>query len=730
MRTLTTFTPVDVASDIGRVHLYLRTGQRTAFTGDGTVCDISGTSATAAAECVAEWMACEAEAGAAGDTVLIVPDGDSSLLDQALRRRGLPSLGLSPPSSFRGALQVLPLSFAAAWTPMDPGKLLELLLLPRPPMRRWAARTLARALSKEPGIGGPAWQLAWERIEARIRDEAARAPDATGARKAAAEAERTLDRWRAWTNLGRYDRKEGMPAPDAVALCRRVLDWAFELDAGDRDPLLLCVVGSARALIAALEALGHSPVTALQIDRMIDQAIADGLPDPTCHAQEGRSRAVSSPGALWGAAHRVVWWGFAGSGASSPRFPWSERERAALDAAGCCPERPHTTGRREASHWRAAVLNARSLMLVRPELNRGSEAGPHPFSQQLHPLLSHASNASSVRFVAERLYVAERVPLAAREVVRSSSVAVDLPRARAAWDLPAGLVARAQDPERRQSATSFEDLLTCQMRWILQHLAGLKSGGAREIPKPERLFGNLAHAVAQVAFHPGEVPVPEIVRTRSVTALDSLLPRIAAPLLLPGHARELAFARQRIPDALASLSSILARGRFAIEGLEVEHERDFGMVKVASRIDLVVRGPDGARAIIDLKWTENGATARHYELAEGRAIQLATYGRLVDPDGAGAPAGYFLLRQQRLLAEEGSPLAHEEITVTRGLADTWDAVARDSARLAALAGSGRGIAAGVAGAQEHLPEDLAFPLHPKVCTYCDMTRLCRSLSAG
>lgn len=137
VRPVKSLTPVDVASDIGRLHVYLRTGQRTPLTGDGTVCDLSATSATAAAECVAEWLACELEAGAAGDTVVIVPDGDSSLLDQALSRRGLPQLGLSPASSFRGALQVLSLRFALAWTPVDPGKLLELLLLPHPPMRRW-----------------------------------------------------------------------------------------------------------------------------------------------------------------------------------------------------------------------------------------------------------------------------------------------------------------------------------------------------------------------------------------------------------------------------------------------------------------------------------------------------------------------------------------------------------------------------------------------------------------
>ena len=729
LRPVTPCTPVEETSDIGRLHDYLHTGRLAPLTGDGTLCDVSAASATAAAECVAEWLAHEIEAGAAGDTVVIVPDGDSALLDQALARRGLPVLGLSSASSFRGALQVLPLSFAAAWTPADPGKLLELLLLPRPPIPRWAASTLARALAKEPGIGGPAWQQAWARIEERLRDAVPPTVGETDPQKTTRIGS-TLDRWRAWTTPGRYDRRVGMPAPDAIALCRRVLDWAVELDAGGRDPLLLCVVGAARALTAALDALGHSPVTALQIDRMIDQAVADGLPDPSCHAQEGQIRAVADPGALWGPANRVVWWGFTRSGSAAPRFPWSERERTALQAAGCCPERAHAASRREAAHWQAAASNARSLVLVRPGLDRGTEAASHPFSQQLHPLFSQASNGPSVRFEAERLFIEERVPLAARDVVRASSVAVELPQARSVWDLPSGLATRAADGERRESATSFEDLLTCQLRWILRHVTGLRTAGTREIPKPERLFGNLAHAVAQAAFRPGEVPDAAAVRSRAVEALDSLLPQIAAPLLLPGFARELAFARQRVPDALASLSSILSRGRFTVEGLEVEYEHDFGVVKVASRIDLVVRGPNGERAIIDLKWTENGASAHHAKLVEGRAIQLATYSRLVEPGGTGAPAGYFLLRQRRLLAEEGSPLANEDVAVSRSLSETWDAIARDSARLLALAGSGRGVAAGIHGADEHLPGDLAFAAGSKACTYCDMTRLCRSVTVG
>lgn len=715
---------VDAASDIGRLHAYLRTGSRERLAGDGTVCEVTAATAVAAAESVAEWLA--HDGGAAGETVLIVPDGDSGLLDQSLARRGLPVLGLSRPSPHRGALQALSLAFAVSWAPVDPGKLLELLLLPRPPLHGWAAAALSDALAREPGIGGPAWNSAWARIEERLRDEAGTsAGAASDGGDHGRDPDGTLGRWRAWIEAGRHDRRLGMPATDAVALCRRVVDWAVEVDDGGRDPLLLCAAAAARALSAALDALGRTHVTGLLIDRMIDQVIADGLPDAAREAQEGSLRGLVHPGALWGPARRVVWCGFPAGSRPTPRPPWDAAERAALETAGCRPETPSAADRRQAAQWRAAALNAGSLVLVGAGLDRGVEVAPHPFHQRLRPLLAQEGNDPSVRVAAERLLVEGAVPLAAREVVRSAATAVRLPEARAAWPLPAALAARAADPSRRETATGLEDLLACQFRWVLKHLAGVRARGGRRIPGNERLLGDLAHALARQVFLPGEVPDPETVGKRAADGLGGLIGRIAAPLLLPGRASELAFARDRIPDALAVLAGFLARGRFVVEGVETEHERRLGPARVAGRVDLLVRGPDGRRAVVDLKWTRNGAGARRRELAEGRAIQLATYARLVETDGAPAAAGYFLLRQRRLLAEEGSPLAAEGIRVARGLGRTWDAAARDGGRLRALAGMGTGVAAGIAGAEKRLPDDAAFPTAAGTCELCDMVRLCR-----
>lgn len=715
LKPVTAFVPVEAGTDIGSLHHYMRTGERSTLTGDGTVAEVQATTALMAAECVAEWMASNPEE-TSRETVIIAPDGDSTLLDQALARHGLPKLGLSPSSAYRGALQVLSLAFAAAWKPVDPHKILELLLLPQPPMRRWAAGILASAISKEPGINGPAWQKAWQRIEEKLREQVADGEKV--------DVEALLQKWRSWVEGERFERGTGMPAANATAICQRVLEWAVELDSGNRDPLLLCVVGAARALIDALRALGQSPVTGLQIDRMIDHAIAEGLPNPAHIAQEGLVRVVSNPGALWSGAARVVWWNFAGDAATSSFFPWTEAEQKLLIAVGCCPERPAEAARREAFHWQNVILNARSAILfVRPELNRGTEAKSHPLAHQLAPVFGREHDA--IRLPAERLLIQERIPLAAREILRSSTIMVELPQPQTVWSLPAPVLTRMS--RRQESATSFSDLLSCQMRWVLKHVAGLRGDSARSIPNKEQLFGNLAHALAEIVFVPNALPDPDEVHRQAQHHFDRLVEQMAAPLLLPGLSAELAFARDRIPDALKALAGFLNQRGFTVEGLEVERAGEFGDLKVKSRIDMLVRDPANRRAVIDLKWTSSN-TSRFKEIASGRAIQLATYSRLVEPK-KGAPAAYFLIKQRRLLAEAGSPLAMEEIKVSSTLDDTWHNIASDWSALTQAASKGQGLASGIPGIEVHLPEDLAFPPDGKVCTYCDFGGICRAPAA-
>ena len=63
--------------------------------GDGTLVTIEADTSLMAAEAVAEWLAASPDVDLAG-TVILSPNGDTSLLDAALEARGLPALGRLP----------------------------------------------------------------------------------------------------------------------------------------------------------------------------------------------------------------------------------------------------------------------------------------------------------------------------------------------------------------------------------------------------------------------------------------------------------------------------------------------------------------------------------------------------------------------------------------------------------------------------------------------------------
>lgn len=348
------------------------------------------------------------------------------------------------------------------------------------------------------------------------------------------------------------------------------------------------------------------------------------------------------------------------------------------------------------------------------------EPAGHPLAQRLAPILADGGR-DVVRADADALLDRGSVRLAGSVVRRPFSAGVALPVARATWDLPSSM-ALAVDG-RHETASSLQDLVECQLRWLLRHVARLGGDRAHAIPGRERLLGDVAHALAQSAFTVGVVPDPAVVLRRAVDRIDGIVDAVAAPLRLPGAAGELALARSRIPDALASLARMLSERRLAVVAIESGRAHAFGGLSVRSRIDMVVRNAEGAEAVIDLKWTRSRVRRRR-EIEEGRAVQLATYRSLLGPDGA-APAGYYLLRQRELLAQGGSWLAPEGLSVDRGLDETWDAVAADWATLVAEARSGRGLALGLPAAAAHLPDGLRVPPAEDVCSFCDMRRVCR-----
>lgn len=708
--------PPSAAGDLGRAQAFLASGAITPLQGDGSFMIVEADTALVAAEAVAEWLAHGSEAELAG-TVVVAADGDTALLDLALQARGMPALGQSAASPWRGALQVLPLAFAAAWAPFDAKAMLDLLMLPRPPIGRAAARRLARALSREPGTGGAAWAAAWAAIETDLAAHMAERPNAEQ------DVADRLAAWRQWTTGAIHSRTGGMPAEAARRIAARVARWAVDTDAGAHDPLLMTVAGAASALGDAISILELETLPALLVERMIDQVLADGAQNPDHVATAGGLRCVRHPAAFWDSAPRVIWWDFKGPGDRVPASPWSAAEQEALDAAGCRLEAPAACAARIGwSYSNVAHRVGERLILVSPALSRGEETTSHPLAHQLSPLSIPAGRA--VRWSAERLLDEAEHHLAGRDLIRDRVAVVTPPGQRARWTLPAS--AQARIAGRTENATSFERLADCQMRWMLLDVLRLSRGRIAEIPGPDQLLGNLAHEIANHVLQPGAVADADEVLGHAEAVFDELLDAIATPLQQPEFASELAAARVRVPAALAQLARLLGQKGLSVIGTELEREGDFtDGLAVKGRLDLIVEHPVHGLGVIDLKWTRS-ARRRRAELADGRALQLATYGAIAGPAGGPpVPGAYYLLSQRRLIGPCGTFLADEEIEADRTLAETWADLISTWRSWRDLALGGTVLATGAAEAEAHMPADLPIAPGAEPCRYCELTGLCR-----
>lgn len=704
-------------TDLGRIQDFLASGTLALLEGDGTFLVASADTALMAAEGVAELLARTPAPSSGADPCLVLDqEADSLLLDQALQIRGLPALGLSASSPWRGALQVLPLAFSVLWAPLDPKALIDLLLLPRPPIPRSAARRLARALAREPGTGGEAWKKAWAGIEADLVRNAASEEDTARA------VTRRLDRIRAWLRSGVIDRRAGMPASEARAVASRVADWARATAGAEADPLFLSLAACADALGEAIGLLGVDLLPALLLERMIEQALGHGVSNPDHVAGAGALRAASDPGAIWGPVPRLVWWNFRGPGEAQAASPWTRAETQALDAAGVRLESPELGARRAA--WRMVRplrMATTQAILVRP-LRCGDEATlSHPLAHQLHPILKDAP--ASVFWNMERLLEAGACDVAGVRIPRKPAVPRAAPSQRPVWSLEKAAAGRLLG--RRESATSLERLSACQLRWLLLDVCGLSRGRLQELPRADQLIGNVAHAIAARLFAPGPAPDPDEARTRASALFDETVDAIAAPLRRPENARELASARVRIPEALADLARLMRRGGLQVVGAELERSASFeGGLSLLGRLDLLVRSPAGELCVIDLKWSRTDRRRRE-ELASGRALQLACYGAIADPQGSFASGGFYLLRQRRLLQPAGAPAPGEQVEAARDLQETWNDLVATWGALRRLTAEGVVVASGIEGALAHLPSPLPVPPAEKPCTYCELTTLCR-----
>ncbi len=607
--------------------------------GDRSVIVVRSASRDLSADAIAEFLLAT---GRISET-LLVAEHDGIILDNALERAGLPRCGFQRYTQFRAATQVLKLSLALVWEPLDPYRLLQLLLHPTGPLPRWVRSQLADAVAESPGIGGPVWVNAIRGIGQTQRERY---------EVEEAEVEHVRTEIAYWLEGDRYDPVVGTPLEALLTRTSRVADWArtqiHTVESETEASLFSAVHAQAEALLTELARLredGTEYIGRLELERRIDE-VTTSAPDPSTYEEAGHARAATSPAAVTGPWPTVVWWDLA-TAPTSISYPWSRRELAVLRASGVALPEVEEIVRRQSREWLRPLCNAREQFVL---VVHDDERGTHPLWTRIESLFDGIEVVQI-----ESTLLGGETALEPLEVPTRALPLQALPAPRRWWSLPDDCTLV---PREVESYSSVSKLCDYPHEWVLKYAARLRTGRAADVMDGSRLFGKLGHRLFEEFFrtYDGWLRVPdEVVLTWVRATLPGVVEREGAVLLGPGRGVEHQRVAATLETALVRLLAHLRSAGVVEVTAEASGEVPFAGHLLTGAIDLVLTGRNGQRAVLDVKWA--GESYRHGLLSENRTLQLATYSYLqknLDGSELWPPGAFFILSTGNVLASDNS----------------------------------------------------------------------------
>ena len=666
--------------------------------GDDSLVLLRSSGPLQAAEEVAAWLA-QLGDDALGQVVVI---GADPVLDAALRRHGLPTLGTSYAGPDDAMLQILPLTLAMGWQPQDPQRAFELLSLRPSPVPAEVAWPLRAALREWPAVDSDAWRAALVRGFAAIMDPS---------RRARVESRQNI-LWRA-----EIARSAAYPVAVAVARTEMLRAWLAGVAQMTDAP------GNARAALAQcglflslVRGSGLIEFSEPLLHRFLAEATRSVAADVPFTAQAGLWH-VGLPGSIADKARHVIWWSFDKRAlASVPRLPLTPAERSELLAQSVELPTPARFSAAQAQRWQRPLLQTtHSLLLVCSERDEaGEELHPHPFWDEV---LARIDESGAERKTAVAQLVRGSF---AGQLPRVSRQRLDVPVAQRRWTVGAGHIARHD----KESPSSIETLLGCSFKWTLDY-----PGSLRETESPfvsdasdSRLLGSLLHRLLGQLFA-SDPPAPAAAEVQAGALFDRESPRLAAVMWLPGAETMRAQARRAMVQTAGMLATLLhATGTRVLASEQPRAGRAFG-ADFAGTPDLLLGPP---LHIIDLKW--GGASFRRTSLVRGTALQLAAYSFLTQENSTFPPVAYLIMSAQRLLTTTQEQFPGAESANGPSPEDTWRLIEQAHATHWTAAQAGNVEACGVPAEDANVPKESKvvngqLVMQPP-CQFCSFASLC------
>ncbi|NMA45185.1 MAG: hypothetical protein GX945_01345, partial [Lentisphaerae bacterium] len=252
-------------------------------------------------------------------SVALICNGDSGLLDGILHRFGFGAVGEQRSSRWRESLQVLPLFLETVWKPFQPQRFLELLLLADAPFPYYIRRPLIDALQQEPGFGGEAWGNAWKTAEETIRqNKHGYYSDQKAELKKLAELRDLLEKQS-------FQAENTVNADLLIERCQFLQNRL--------GPRVAETPGLGAALLHVKELINilnkKTNVSRIELARMLDSIIGSGSDNDGRRAEVNDFHCVNHPAKLQADVATVLWWNFLDVGRIN-YSSWTAEECAVL----------------------------------------------------------------------------------------------------------------------------------------------------------------------------------------------------------------------------------------------------------------------------------------------------------------------------------------------------------------------------------------------------------------
>ncbi len=582
---------------------------------DGSVLLVHSLAATTAEH----WLSAQ-HSHEPGDRLVLAEDAGDSL-DVSLSATGGVNCGFERPSQLRPALQALPLALEMCWAPLDVNRLLDFLTHPVGPFSRRARSTLARAVAKQPGIGGEAWTAAKAKLAAGD------------------DAQEITDEIDFWLESERWSRANGVPVDALIARVDRLKETMRRRLTGESTDMA-SFSAAHRQCAAVYDALtelarqGLACVLPRQIEQLVAHATPAGATNPAAVSRVGCMRSASTAAACVEAADEVVWWMPSTPVLPSP-LPWSPAEVVALTQLGVQLRDPARELVSLAQQWLRPLLAARKrLVLVCPP----PHAEVHPIRQLLKKLVPDIESG------------ALDLNTALGSTLLGTTAEVLPPRPLPAIPRHIQLPHPVQLGDSQQSFTTLNELFNDPALFILKRVAALEPTSVLSVEEDNRLLGILAHRVFEKLFAHADALTwsnPDAVAWFRTEA-DTLLQTEGAVLLMQGAGVSQQHFRKVCEGAICCLLDHLRSAGATQVQTEVGFSGTLGAVPLVGKIDLLVALGDKRTVALDMKWRSDNYYAGL--LRSGEHLQLALYSCLIEQTNGVAPAalGYFILERGAL----------------------------------------------------------------------------------